>query len=173
MLSRISTLIALLGCLAFGARGGSDRATAPVSTAAPERQQALRVLDSWQKPILDTLAQLKRRKAADLKGDRAAVDRITLDVDRALAPVLDFSHDGRLAAATLSAARVARASRTSGDRWTVWADAVKRVRPVAQITSTERRQASQVADLSLEAVQAYGASYRAAGSEPPPAFRLG
>jgi len=103
---------------------------------------------------------IARRHAADLKGDRAAVDRIQADVDRAIAPVLDYSRDGRLGAARLKDAKLARALRSSGDLWGYWAEAVKRLRPVRQITAARRREAGKVADLGL-------------GARVPPEFQIG
>lgn len=176
-----SVLVLLVGCLAAAAGCASSEDTAPAGGGArtaqqpagsPERQAALQLLDSWQRPVLQTLATVKQRKAADLRRDRGAVDRITEDVDRAVHPVLEFSRDGRLLAGDLADVRLARAITRAGDGWAFWADAVTRLRPVRHLTDQQRRQASKLGDLGLKAIQAYGAAYRAAGTEPPPAFRI-
>jgi hypothetical protein len=173
-MQRLVSGVALVACLIAAGCGTADPEPAPVAARTPPaRQDPLALLDTWQEPILSTLAQVKRRKAADVRGDRAAVDRITRDVNRAAERVFALSRDGRLFAATVRDKRLAAAIRRAGDSWAWWADAVVRLRPVPRVTDRERRAATAVADRGLVAIRDFDAAYRAAGAKPPAAFRIG
>jgi hypothetical protein len=163
--------VAAVAVSACGGGGGGGGGSTSTSRAGGSAQDAVRLLDSWQKPILDTLDVAKRRQAADLRGDRDQVDRLTLVVDRSLAPVLQYSEQGRVFAARAEDPALGRAVRTAGDKWTFWAIAVKRARPVPHVTPEAEQRASDAADRGAAAIHAFAQAYIAAGRPVPPAFR--
>jgi hypothetical protein len=162
---RLACVVLLLSglLLVSGCSSDDDGGTPSQSDSADEA--ALRLLDGWSDDLTSALVLLRDQSEAYRAGRPRRGARLERRARRLLEPVQHYGRDARKAMLDYHAA-IARKVVAAGDGWSEWAYTLLTDPPRGNFDK-----ARHVADLGVVAIERHQAAYRAAGHEPPSAFR--